>query len=197
MSVSLLIENSEKPFLNVRLNNISLDGQVNINSTGSNLYYGHQAGASVTSGIQITIFGNGSGINISNSAGVTILGNASGTGLTMGSKEVIIGSSSGNTITIGSQNTVVGHQADVINGTDSNVTAIGYLAKASDQNCSLGAGTNDFGNAHCLNLGTNATTTSPNSIGIGCGITPTAEVNTSSQYIKLRMNGTDYKLLLA
>ncbi len=105
------------------------------NTTGfSNTFSGRVAGGSNTTGNNNTISGSAAGYHNTTGNNNTFSGNAAGNLNTTGNNNTFSGSYAGRDNTTGSHNTVLGYNAQV-GSTNTNATAIGYIAYADCSNC--------------------------------------------------------------
>jgi hypothetical protein len=159
------------------------------NSTGSfNTAVGNSClGLNVSGGYNTAI---GSGSMSSNTAGFnnTAVGSASLLSCNIGESNTAIGQSSLGDLASGSYNTAVGAQTGGISTSGSGNSIFGYRAT-------------NAGFDECVVLGANAAATANNQFVVGSASNNAGTVvsgsNTSSQYWAVKINGVDYKILLA
>ncbi|NUM30889.1 MAG: hypothetical protein HUU47_01015 [Bacteroidetes bacterium] len=95
-----------------------------IDNANQILFFGHEAGKSITSGISNTFIGDDAGYSTTSGSNNTFLGTASGYNNT-GSKNTFIGTSSGSSNTTGAENTVLGYLSGYNNTEGNYNTSIG------------------------------------------------------------------------
>ena len=97
------------------------------NST-ANIAVGIQAGLSVTTGLQNSIFGNQAGFSLTEGSNNTLLGSNSGRSLTTGSDNTFLGYLAGFTATSSTNNTFIGRSAGTNTRTGDQNVGVGYNA---------------------------------------------------------------------
>jgi hypothetical protein len=160
------------------------------NSTGSfNTAVGDSClGLNVSGGFNTAI---GSGAMSSNTAGLgnTAVGSASLFSSSIGAGNTAIGQSSLGDLASGSYNTAVGAQTG------------GFLSTSGSGNSIFGYRATNAGFDECVVLGANAAATANNQFVVGSASnnagTVVAGSNTSTAYWTVKINGVDYKILLA
>ena len=156
------------------------------NSTGSfNTAVGHQALLSNTSNSNSTGIGRASLQNSTGGAN-TALGSNSGNSVTSGVRNVLLGwVAGGTTLTTGDDNVIIGSRADI---------------QVASQNDSVIIGSGASGGNQCVVLGTNATSTANNQFVVGSSTenagSVTAGALAATHYWTIKINGTDYNVLL-
>ena len=192
---------------NIQSNTIYGDGVLIGNSTGeSNTAIGKDSMEFNSTGSFNTAVGNstlsqnvsggyntalGSGAMSSNTAGLgnTAVGSASLFSSNIGEGNTAIGQSSLGDLASGSFNTAVGAQTG------------GYLSTSGSFNSIFGFRATNAGFDGCVVLGCRAEATANNQFVVGSASTNAGTVvdgaNTSSQYWNVKINGVDYKILLA
>lgn len=160
------------------------------NSTGSfNTAVGSSClGLNVSGGYNTAI---GSGAMSSNTSGLgnTAVGSASLFSSNIGEGNTAIGQSSLGDLASGSYNTAVGAQTG------------GFLSTSGTANSIFGYRATNAGFDGCVVLGSEAAATANNQFVVGSASTNAGTVvvgaNTSTQYWSVKINGVDYKILLA
>lgn len=203
-------------------NNIAIGYTALYNNTASNnTAIGYESGYSNTSGTNLTAIG-WKALRASTGAGNTAVGYEASAGITTGTNNTSMGFQSLLQNTTGTYNVAIGMRSLYVSATGTNNTAIGSLNSALNNsgsyNVSVGYGThysNTTGssntligyNAQSTNfdssvvIGRDASATASNQFVVGSASynagTVTTEVNTSTKVWNVKINGTDYKILLA
>jgi hypothetical protein len=170
----------------------------------NNVAVGYRALYTLVEGDNNIAIGSNALENNEDSADNIAIGN-NALNLINGGNNVAIGSNCLNLSTSGSQNVVIGTNA-LSSALASNYNvAIGYNALANneygDYNIALGVNTSCDSFDYCLVIGTDAVATASNQVVIGTDVNPlggvNTEVNTSSKYWEVVINGVTEKILLA
>lgn len=194
---------------------------LNSNTASNNTALGYQSGYSNTSGTNLTAIGWKS-LRASTGSGNTAVGYESSTAITTGTNNTSLGFQSLLQNTSGTYNVAIGMRSLYVSSTGTNNTAIGSLNSAlnstGSNNVSVGYGThysNNTGSSNtlvgynaqstnfdsCVVLGRDASSTASNQFVVGSASynagSITTEVNTSTKVWNVKINGTDYKILLA
>lgn len=105
-----------------------IDGRLEINSGGTNLFIGNSAGLANTSGDQNTFLGNNAGLDNESGTANTFLGAWAGTSNIDGFDNVFVGKQAGSTNTSGRYNTFLGSFSGPFSSSGSENTFIGNAA---------------------------------------------------------------------
>jgi hypothetical protein len=122
-----------------------------------------------------------------------------------GSNNTAVGFQSSEFNTTGTLNTSFGYQSLKANTTGTNNVAIGQtslsLNTTGNENTAVGANTQSGNFSQCVILGLSAVATASNQFVVGSSGanagTVTTEANTSTKVWNVKINGVDYKILLA
>jgi hypothetical protein len=178
-----------------------------VNDAGS--VFNNGSGAVATN----TAFGNSALIANTTGSNNTALGFQSGTANTTATDNTLLGSQAGSNITTGSLNVVIGSGASPLTSSTTATTIIGQSSTGGfadvvvgrsatgGSSCSvLGNGANAALFSGCVVLGRNATATDNNQFVVGtAAINAGAVTNAAAaqtHYWTIKINGTDYKVLL-
>lgn len=167
---------------------LGVDALGGIITSSDNVGIGNGSLRSSTAGFQNTAVGNYAMYRLTNGSGNVALGYLAGENNTTGSENSFFGYDAGASNTTGTRNIFIGTYSGASNTTGGSNTAIG-----NDTN------TGNF--SGCVIIGRGATATASNqfvvgSSGINAG-TVTTESLSSTNTWSVKINGTDYKILLA
>jgi hypothetical protein len=181
------------------------------NTASNNTALGYESGFSNISGTGLTAIGY-QALRASTGNSNTAIGQGSGV-LTTGSQNTFVGNTAGGNTTTASNNVAVGHNAKFVTGTSSSAVSIGSNTTVGASGVGIGAnvntltstvaigtGANDnFGS--CVLLGREATSNAANQFVVGSTTYNAGTVTNlpaaQTHYWTIKINGTDYKVLLA
>lgn len=164
----------------------------------SNVAIGSEALGAVTTGsFNVAIGANANSSTTTASSNVAI-GNNANRYCTTGSGNIMIGQSAGVTNVSGIRNVCIG--GDVLDGNENDCVALGASTSVNGA-ASIAIGSSSTAANGAIAIGTAVFAVNPNEIAIGSSLFPAgtvaSQVNTSSKYWQVTINGTVQKILLA